>query len=170
MLGTGVRLTRPCWSWKDRAMHHRAPLWARAFDGVFAFLMRPRVARIRRWSFVVTLPLGLFAGHSLGFQLSLGTGFLAMFAMGALELLFVVAVAIIGTRPRSRTARRAAGFPGPPRHAPRDDLGAQGALDVCLRHRAPVPQSRWREGIRLSPRIFEPGHGGGAVTRRTGGW
>ena len=29
-----------------------------ALDALFAFLARPRVARMRRWSFVVTLPLG----------------------------------------------------------------------------------------------------------------
>ena len=35
----------------------------RLFDLLFGVLLRPRVRRLRRWAFVVTLPLGVLIGH-----------------------------------------------------------------------------------------------------------
>ncbi len=69
---------------------------ARLFDAVFGFLLRPRVRRVRRWSFVVTLPLGLLAGRSLG--LDLGDGVVLGAAAALLDAAVVVAVALVGTR------------------------------------------------------------------------
>jgi hypothetical protein len=38
----------------------------RAFDTVLAFLMRPNVRRVRRWSFLVTLPLAVLVASVVG--------------------------------------------------------------------------------------------------------
>jgi hypothetical protein len=38
----------------------------RLSDGVLAWLMRPRVRRVRRWSFLVTLPVALVVAHVYG--------------------------------------------------------------------------------------------------------
>jgi hypothetical protein len=38
----------------------------RLSDGVLAWLMRPRVRRVRRWSFLVTVPVALVVGHVYG--------------------------------------------------------------------------------------------------------
>ncbi len=38
----------------------------RLLDALVAWLMRPRVRRIRRWSFVVTVPVALVVGHVYG--------------------------------------------------------------------------------------------------------
>jgi len=40
----------------------------RLLDGLVAWLMRPRVRRIRRWSFVLTLPLALIVAHVFGIE------------------------------------------------------------------------------------------------------
>jgi hypothetical protein len=42
-----------------------APL-KRLADSVIAWLMRPRVRRVRRWSFLVTVPVALVVGHVYG--------------------------------------------------------------------------------------------------------
>jgi hypothetical protein len=38
----------------------------RLFDRLIEWLMRPRVRRVRRWSFVATVPVGLLVGHVYG--------------------------------------------------------------------------------------------------------
>jgi hypothetical protein len=38
----------------------------RLSDGVLAWLMRPRVRRVRRWAFLVTVPVALVVGHVYG--------------------------------------------------------------------------------------------------------
>lgn len=40
----------------------------RMLDGLMAWLMRPRVRRVRRWSFVITLPVALVVGHVVGLE------------------------------------------------------------------------------------------------------
>ncbi len=37
-------------------------------DGLIAWLMRPRVRRVRRWSFVLTIPFALVVGHLVGIE------------------------------------------------------------------------------------------------------
>jgi hypothetical protein len=41
---------------------------ARVFDAVMEWLMRPRIRRLRRWSFVVTLPVALIVAYVIGLQ------------------------------------------------------------------------------------------------------
>ncbi|MBA3420575.1 MAG: hypothetical protein H0U12_01550, partial [Thermoleophilaceae bacterium] len=43
---------------------------ARTFDWVFGVLMRPRIRRLRRWAFLVTVPAGLFGAKALGIDLN----------------------------------------------------------------------------------------------------
>lgn len=38
----------------------------RLIDMVMQWLMRPRVRRVRRWSFVATVPAGLLVAHVYG--------------------------------------------------------------------------------------------------------
>ena len=40
----------------------------RLFDAIVGWLMRPKIRRVRRWSFVATLPLGLLIAHLHGVQ------------------------------------------------------------------------------------------------------
>jgi len=47
---------------------------ARTFDWVFGVLMRPRIRRLRRWAFLVTVPAGLFGAKALGIDLNVRTG------------------------------------------------------------------------------------------------
>ena len=65
-------------------MRSRAAV-ARAVDLVFAFLMHPRVRRVRRWSFLVTLPLAGLAIAVFGLGPTLGVVALrvALFALAA---------------------------------------------------------------------------------------
>lgn len=48
------------------------PIAVRLFDALLGFLLRPRIRRVRRWSFLVAAPLGFLVGRSLG--LDLGDG------------------------------------------------------------------------------------------------
>lgn len=73
-----------------------SPVAVRLFDAVLGFLLRPRVRRLRRWAFVVTLPLGFLVGRSLG--LDLGDGALVGAAAAALEVAVLTAVALAGAR------------------------------------------------------------------------
>ena len=41
---------------------------ARLFGALMDWLMRPRIRRVRRWSFVITIPVALLVGHVFGFQ------------------------------------------------------------------------------------------------------
>jgi len=41
---------------------------ARLFDSLIEWLMRARVRRARRWSFVITIPVALIVGHVFGVQ------------------------------------------------------------------------------------------------------
>lgn len=72
------------------------PIAVRLFDAVFGFLLRPRVRRVRRWSFLVTVPLGFLVGRSLG--LDLGDGVVLGAVVALLDAAVVVGVAVAGTR------------------------------------------------------------------------
>jgi len=76
---------------------------ARAFDAVFSVLMRPR--SLRRWSFLITVPAGLFGAKALGIDLNVGTGLKAGIALAALDLAVLIAVVAIGTRVLGRERR-----------------------------------------------------------------
>ena len=76
---------------------------ARAFDAVFSVLMRPR--SLRRWSFLITVPAGLFGAKALGIDLNVGTGLKAGIALAALDLAVLLAVVAIGTRVLGRERR-----------------------------------------------------------------
>ncbi len=70
----------------------------RLFDAVFRFLLRPGVRRVRRWSFLVTVPAGLLVARALDLKISLGTGLGAGLALAALDLLALVVVGALGAR------------------------------------------------------------------------
>lgn len=72
------------------------PTAVRLFDAVFGFLLRPRVRRVRRWSFLVTAPLGFLVGRSLG--LDLGDGVVLGAAAALLDAAVVAGVALAGSR------------------------------------------------------------------------
>lgn len=72
------------------------PIAVRVFDFVLGFLLRPRIRRVRRWSFIVTLPLGLLVGRSLG--LDLGDGVVLGVLGALLDLAIVAGVALGGAR------------------------------------------------------------------------
>lgn len=78
---------------------------ARTFDWVFGVLMRPRIRRLRRWAFLVTVPAGLFGAKALGIDLNVGTGLKAGIALAALDLAVLLAVVAIGTRVLGRERR-----------------------------------------------------------------
>lgn len=63
---------------------------ARLLDTLFAWLMHPRVRRVRRWSFVVTVPVALLVAHLFGVQ----QGALVIAARAAVAL----AIAIVAWR------------------------------------------------------------------------
>jgi hypothetical protein len=44
----------------------RAPTTVRVFDGLIGWLMRPRIRRLRRWSFIATLPIAILVGELWG--------------------------------------------------------------------------------------------------------
>lgn len=69
---------------------------ARLFDAVLGFLLRPRVRRVRRWSFLVTLPAGFVVGRSLG--LDLGDGALLGAVGAVIDVAVVAGVALAGAR------------------------------------------------------------------------
>lgn len=73
---------------------------ARLLDTLFAWLLRPRVRRVRRWSFVVTVPIALLVAHVFGVQ----QGALVVAARAAVAL----AIAIVAWRvggPRGEALR-----------------------------------------------------------------
>ena len=72
------------------------PIAVRLFDAVLGFLLRPRVRRVRRWSFVVTAPLGFLVGRSLG--LDLGDGVVLGAVAALLDMAVVAGVALAGKR------------------------------------------------------------------------
>ena len=78
---------------------------ARAFDTVFGFLMRPRIRRLRRWSFFVTLPGALIAANVLEIRLTLGTGLKAGIAAAILETVLLLVVGVLGARVLGRERR-----------------------------------------------------------------
>jgi len=81
------------------------PVAVRLFDAVLGFLLRPRARRIRRWSFLVTVPLGFFAGRALG--LDLGDGVLLGTAVAILDVLVLLGVAVAGAHLLGRERRDA---------------------------------------------------------------
>lgn len=80
-------------------------LLARAFDAVFGFLARPRVRHVRRWSFLVTLPLGLLGARALGVDLSLANGLKAGIAAALLDATLLLLVLVLGARVLGRERR-----------------------------------------------------------------
>ncbi len=78
---------------------------ARAFDTVFGFLMRPRVRRLRRWSFLVTLPGALIAAKLLEIRPTFGTGLKAGIAAAILDTVLVLLVGVLGARVLGRERR-----------------------------------------------------------------
>ena len=74
------------------------PALSRGFDALFELLMRPRVRRARRWSFVVTLPAGILVARELGLRPSLRDGLAVAVALAALDLAMLLTVAFAGTR------------------------------------------------------------------------
>ena len=75
------------------------PTAVRLFDAVFGFLLRPRLRRVRRWSFLVTAPLGFLIGRSLGLDLGDGVALGAVAAL--LDAVVVAGVALTGARDSS---------------------------------------------------------------------
>lgn len=73
-----------------------SPTAIRLFDAVLGFLLRPRVRRVRRWAFLVTLPLGFLLGRSLG--LDLGDGVLLGTTAAVLDLAVLTTVTLAGAR------------------------------------------------------------------------
>jgi hypothetical protein len=60
----------------------------RLLDTIVCWLMRPKIRRVRRWSFVATLPLGLLIAHLHGVQegaavVAVRMAFVALFALVA---------------------------------------------------------------------------------------
>ncbi len=78
---------------------------ARAFDTVFGFLMRPRVRRLRRWSFLVTLPGAVIAAKLLEIHPTFGTGLKAGIAAAILDTVLVLLVGVLGARVLGRERR-----------------------------------------------------------------
>ena len=77
----------------------------RLFDAVLGFLLRPRLRRVRRWSFLLTAPLGLLVGRSLGLDFGDGVALGAVAAL--LDAVVVAGVAVAGVRllPKSDATR-----------------------------------------------------------------
>jgi membrane protein YdbS with pleckstrin-like domain len=67
--------------------------------------MRPRIRRLRRWAFLVTVPAGLFGAKALGIDLNVRTGLKAGIALATLDLAVLLAVVAIGTRVLGRERR-----------------------------------------------------------------
>ena len=85
------------------------PIAVRVFDLVLGLLLRPRIFRVRRWSFLVTVPLGLVVGRSLG--LDLGDGVVLGVLGALLDLAIVAGVALGGARLLGQERRDAFGRP-----------------------------------------------------------
>ena len=81
------------------------PIAVRLFDAVLGFLLRPRLRRVRRWSFLVTAPLGFLVGRSLGLDFGDGVALGAVAAL--LDAVVVAGVAVAGVRllPKSDATR-----------------------------------------------------------------
>ena len=88
-------------------MHGPAPRSrvVRVFDTTFGFLLRPHVRRVRRWSFLVTVPAGVLVAREL--RIDPGEGLLAGAAIAALEALLFVCVLAAGGRLLGRERRDA---------------------------------------------------------------
>ncbi len=67
-----------------------------ALEAVLGVLLRPRVRRVRRWSFLVTVPLGVLLARTL--HVDLGHGALLGALVALAELALVAAVATAGAR------------------------------------------------------------------------
>ncbi len=81
------------------------PALARGLDALFELLMRPRVRRARRWSFLVALPAGVLIARELGLRPSLEDGLAVGLALAALDLAVLLTVALAGTRLLGRERR-----------------------------------------------------------------
>lgn len=83
------------------------PSAIRLFDRVFGFLLRPGVRQFRRWSFLVTIPLGLAVANQLGLRPSVEHGLVVAALLIALDIVIVVGVAQLGTALVGRERRDA---------------------------------------------------------------
>lgn len=72
------------------------PIAVRLFDAALGFLLRPRVRRLRRWAFLVTVPLGVLVGRSVG--LDLGEGVALGAAAALVDVAVVVCLTLAGAR------------------------------------------------------------------------
>jgi len=71
------------------------PIAVRLFDATLGFLLRPRIRRVRRWSFLVTAPLGFLVGRSLG--VDLGDGVMLGVTAALLDVAVIVGVTLAGS-------------------------------------------------------------------------
>ena len=83
------------------------PRAIRLLDRILGFLLRPGVRRFRRWSFVVTIPLGLVVANHLGLRPSVEHGLVVAALLLAVDLAIVVGVAALGTALFGRERRDA---------------------------------------------------------------
>ena len=83
------------------------PSAIRLFDRVFGFLLRPAVRRCRRWSFLVTIPLGLVVAGQLGLRPSLEHGLVVAALLLAVDVVILVGVAQLGSALIGRERRDA---------------------------------------------------------------
>lgn len=74
----------------------RNPTVIRYFDRILELLSRAEVKRARRWSFLVTLPVGIAIGSQLGLRPSPENGLLVAALMIALDVAVLVAVTTLG--------------------------------------------------------------------------
>lgn len=72
------------------------PIAVRLFDALLGFLLRPRIRRVRRWSFLVAAPLGFLVGRSLGLDLGDGVALAAVAAL--VDVAVLVGVTLTGSR------------------------------------------------------------------------
>ena len=74
------------------------PTLARRLDALVELFMRPRVRRVRRWAFIVTLPAGILVARELGSRPSLEHGLALDVALAVLDVAVLLTVAFAGTR------------------------------------------------------------------------
>ncbi len=74
----------------------RNPTAIRYFDRILGLLQRAELKRMRRWSFLVTLPAGIAIGSQLGLRPSPENGLMVAALVIALDVAVLVAVATLG--------------------------------------------------------------------------
>jgi len=120
----------------------------RWFDRIFGVLLRPRVRRVRRWAFLVTIPTGLLVGDALGLRPSLESGVALAIAVAVLDACVLVAVILVGSRVLGRERRDA--LLDLLMHPTARRLVAGEARLLAM-----VPRALWRAATRRRPRPGE---------------